>query len=87
MKNVIKFSEYGKIIDKNRLEAILVANGFNHKKGSYMTFTKKINDKTYSVDLRNEYIDFYVAGKKIERIEYQSKPYDFWKQLEFLNFI
>ena len=84
---IIKSSDYEKIIDKNRLEDILLSNGFLHKKGSYMTFKKRIEGKTYSVDLGNEYIDFYVGNKKIESIEYISKPDEFWHQLEFLNFI
>lgn len=87
MKNVIKFSEYEKIIDKNRLESILVANGFQYKNGSYSIFKKRIDGKTYIVDLHNTYVDFYIGNKKIESIEYQSKPIDFWNKLEFLNFI
>lgn len=43
--------------------------------------------RNYSVDVRQSYIKFYINKKLITTIEHEAKPYEFWEQLELLNFI
>lgn len=84
---IIKFGEYKNKVDRNLIEKILLSTGFKQKRNEYNTYYKTIDDKKYSVDVRQSYIKFYIKRELIDTIYYETKPYEFWNQLEFLNFI
>jgi len=84
---IIKFDDYKNKVDRNLIEKILLSTGFKQKRNEYNTYYKTINSKKYSVDVRKSYIKFYINKKLIDTIYYETKPYEFWNQLEFLNFI
>ena len=84
---IIKFDDYKKKVDRNLIEKKLLSTGFQQDSNEYNTFSKRINGKKYSVNVRQSYIKFYVNKKLITTIEHEAKPYEFWAQLELLNFI
>ena len=84
---IIKFDDYKKKVDRILIEKILLSTGFQQDANEYNTFSKRIEGKKYSVDVRQSYIKFYINKKLITTVEYEAKPYEFWEQLELLNFI
>jgi hypothetical protein len=84
---IIKFDDYKKKVDRNLIEKKLLSTGFQQDSNEYNTFSKRIEGKKYSVDVRQFYIKFYINKKLITTIEHEAKPYEFWEQLELLNFI
>ena len=84
---IIKFDDYKKKVDRNLIEKKLLSTGFQQDSNEYNTFSKRIEGKKYSVDVRQSYIKFYINKKLITTIEHEAKPYEFWEQLELLNFI
>lgn len=84
---IIKFDDYKKKVDRNLIEKKLLSTGFQQDSNEYNTFSKRINGKKYSVNVRQSYIKFYINKKLIITIEHEAKPYEFWGQLELLNFI
>jgi hypothetical protein len=84
---IIKMDDYQKMVNKNRIEKKLLSVGFKQATDEYNTFSKKIKGKKYSVEVRQSVIEFHVNKKLIGTIDYETKPYEFWEQLEFLNFM
>ena len=84
---IIKFDDYKKKVDRILIEKKLLSTGFQQDANEYNTFFKRIDCKKYSVDVRQSYIKFYINKKLITTVEYEAKPYEFWEQLELLNFI
>lgn len=84
---IIKFDDYKKKVDRTLIEKKLLSTGFQQDANEYNTFYKRIDAKKYSVDVRQSYIKFYINKKLITTVEYEAKPYEFWEQLELLNFI
>jgi hypothetical protein len=84
---IIKFDDFRRKVDRNLLEKILLSNEFEQEIDEYNTFSKIVDGKKYSVDVRESYIKFYINKKLIDTIYYETKPHEFWQHLEFLNFI
>ena len=79
---VLTFNNFQEKINRNLIEKVLLTSGFKQVPGEYNAFSKKINGKKYSVDVRQSYIKFYINKKLIDTFtEHEANHYKFLEQL------